>query len=81
MMNAKGVETRVPTETVIETIRRARITHVEGIRDPKTGEAGVALFRGTKLRMVIRHREMQAVMDFLTVSEMEALFNYQEGES
>jgi len=80
MMNAKGEKKTVTTETLVETIRRARVNHVVGIRDKKTNEGGAALFQGKKLRLVVTEAEMQAVSDLLTVNEMEALFNHQEGQ-
>lgn len=73
-MNARRQHVTVPTETVIDAIRHARADRTIGIRDNATGELGVALFAGTKLRLVLTTAEMQAVTDALTVAELEALF-------
>lgn len=78
MRNAKGQSVTVPTPTIIEAIRRARVTQTVGIRDNATGEKGVALFSGTRLRLILTEPEMQAVTDLLTVAEMETLFPEQE---
>lgn len=78
MRNARGQSVTVPTPTIIEAIRRARITQTVGVRDKATGEPGVALFSGTRIRIILTQAEMQAVTDLLTVAEMEALFTDQE---
>jgi hypothetical protein len=79
MRNAKGQTVTVPTPTIVEAIRRARVTQTVGIKDKVTGEQGVALFSGKRLRIMLTPSEMTAVMDLLTVSEMEALFTNPEG--
>lgn len=79
MRNARGQSVTVPTQTVIEAIRRAGITQTIGVKDKVTGEpAGVALFSGTRLRIVLTPAEVQAVTDLLTLAEMESLFNSPE---
>lgn len=76
MMNARGQTVTVPTQTIIEAIRRTNITSTVGVKDKTTGHpAGVALFSGPRLRIILTPTEMQAVQDFLTVTEMEALLN------
>jgi hypothetical protein len=80
MMNARGEKVTVPTETIVEAIRRAHCTDVIGVKDKATSEpAGVALFSGKQLKIVLTSSEMEAVSDLLTVTEMEALFNNPEG--
>lgn len=78
-MNARRETVTVPTETVIEAIRHARADRTIGIRDNTTGEPGIALFAGTKLRLVLNMAEVQAVKDMLTVAELEALFLTEPG--
>jgi hypothetical protein len=77
--NARGQAVTLPTPAVVEAIRRVRVTEVVGVKDKATGEpAGVALFSGKRLRIILTPAEMQAVTDLLTVTEMEALFSNPE---
>jgi hypothetical protein len=76
MMNARGQSVTLPTTTIVEAIRRTNITSTVAVKDKTTGQpAGVALFSGPRLRIILTPAEMQAVQDLLTVTEMEALLN------
>lgn len=76
MRNAKGQAVTLPTPAIVEAIRRANVTQTVGVKDKVTGEpAGVALFSGKRLRLILTPAEMQAVTDLLTLAEMETLFN------
>lgn len=81
MRNADGQTITLPTTQVVEVIRQARITQALGVKDNATGEpAGVALFSGDDLRLILTPAEMEAVADLLTIAEMETLFtNTQKG--
>ncbi|WP_248760232.1 hypothetical protein [Pseudarthrobacter sp. SSS035] len=79
MRNARGETVNVPTHTIIETIRRAKITHAIAVKNTTTGQpAGAALFSHAHLRIVLDPDEVQAVTDILTIAEMEAMFTNQD---
>lgn len=79
MKNSRGESVTVPTPTIVEAIRRAQVTQTVAVKDNTTGEpAGIALFSGNRLRIILTPAEVQAVTDLLTLAEMEALFNNPE---
>jgi hypothetical protein len=76
MRNSRGEKAIVPTATIVEAIRRARITKAIGVTDKTTGQpAGAALFSDTRLRIVLDPDEVQAVMDMLACAQLEDLFS------